>query len=561
MGVVVDRLSHLEVQVEELSRGIREVERRLATLEERARSPGAAISPAPQALAVPEPSAPQIASGVSLIGRTVLVLGGAYLLRALTDTQILPLAPGVALGFVYSLAWIYLADRAAGARKDLSAVFHGAAAAIVAFPLLWESASRFKLLSPALSALGISLVAFLGLVVARRRRLLPLAWISTAGAILTSLALAAGTRSLGPFALLLVVLAVSVFWLVDKRGWSGIVWAAAGAADLIVLVMTLGITIGKSTVGTALALAVQLGLFSFFVGSFFIRILARRQPPGVFEAAQTAVALLLGYGGALAVAGRGSPATLTILFLLGLALAAFCYRFILSQPGTSETPSAWYFSGAALLTLLVAGAGALENASWLWSPLALLSFWAGARLSRLHLGLQGATYILAAAVSSDLLTVGAYAFLARSNLAWPSVSSAFLATLGVAALCARAPATASKPAWWGRVAKVLALSVVVFGAGALLLTRLAPLLAGADAAWLAATRTAVLALAVIALALASRRERFREASWLVYPVLLAGGIKLLIEDFPSGRPSTLFVALAFYGGALVAAPLLRVSSS
>ncbi len=39
-------------------------------------------------------------------------------------------------------------------------------------------------------------------------------------------------------------------------------------------------------------------------------------------------------------------------------------------------------------------------------------------------------------------------------------------------------------------------------------------------------------------------------------MLVAGGFKLLAEDFPAGRPLTLLVALALYGGALILAPRL-----
>ena len=49
----------------------------------------------------------------------------------------------------------------------------------------------------------------------------------------------------------------------------------------------------------------------------------------------------------------------------------------------------------------------------------------------------------------------------------------------------------------------------------------------------------------------SRFRRWPEARWLVYPVLILVGIKLVLEDFPHGQPATLFVALALVGGALL----------
>ena len=77
-----------------------------------------------------------------------------------------------------------------------------------------------------------------------------------------------------------------------------------------------------------------------------------------------------------------------------------------------------------------------------------------------------------------------------------------------------------------------------------------------DAAGLAAIRTVVLAvLTTLLIALPGGVDRV-ERGWLGYVMLALVGIKLLAEDLPRGRPSTLFVALAVYGAALVLAPRL-----
>ena len=47
-----------------------------------------------------------------------------------------------------------------------------------------------------------------------------------------------------------------------------------------------------------------------------------------------------------------------------------------------------------------------------------------------------------------------------------------------------------------------------------------------------------------------------ESGWPLYPVLAAGGPKLLVEDLPRSRPGTVFIALALCGGALIVAPRL-----
>jgi hypothetical protein len=77
-----------------------------------------------------------------------------------------------------------------------------------------------------------------------------------------------------------------------------------------------------------------------------------------------------------------------------------------------------------------------------------------------------------------------------------------------------------------------------------------------DPAALAPLRTLVLAVAAILLAWICRFPRLKEAAWLVYPVLIAGGIKLLLEDVRAGRPMTLVISFALFGGALILAPRL-----
>jgi len=48
---------------------------------------------------------------LSLVGRLFIVLGGAYMLRAMTDAGTIPPAAGVALGLAYGLVWLGLSDR------------------------------------------------------------------------------------------------------------------------------------------------------------------------------------------------------------------------------------------------------------------------------------------------------------------------------------------------------------------------------------------------------------------------------------------------------------------
>jgi hypothetical protein len=82
-----------------------------------------------------------------------------------------------------------------------------------------------------------------------------------------------------------------------------------------------------------------------------------------------------------------------------------------------------------------------------------------------------------------------------------------------------------------------------------------------DAAGLAAIRTVVLAVLTTVLIAPSGGSDRVERGWLGFAMLALVAIKLLAEDLPQGRPSTLFVALAVYGAALILAPRLARRSA
>ncbi len=159
-----DRLATLERKVSDLSSAVTALERRLAELESTPTAPAATV-----AETAPAPGAPDLLVEsstdvtpvyvLSLVGRTCFILGGAYVLRALTDAGTLPRAGGTALGILYAIAWlvpIYRLD-ASASRQRLTAASYGVAMALIAFPILWEATVRenVKLLSPGAAALAM----------------------------------------------------------------------------------------------------------------------------------------------------------------------------------------------------------------------------------------------------------------------------------------------------------------------------------------------------------------------------------------------------------------------
>lgn len=152
---MTDRLIRLEARVEELTRAVEVLADRLAAIEggylqaeEGVQEPERAAGGATPAAQLPAPGGVEERWGpVPLLGRTLMVLGGAYLFRALTEGRTVPAPLGVGLGLVYALVWLVFADRAAARNRRLSASFQGAAFALIAAPLAWEAAARFQVLS------------------------------------------------------------------------------------------------------------------------------------------------------------------------------------------------------------------------------------------------------------------------------------------------------------------------------------------------------------------------------------------------------------------------------
>jgi hypothetical protein len=156
-----DRVSVLEERIDGLAGALERLEARLRLVEERA-SAGAVdlgrltSQPMVTETALPAPLA--LSGPVALLGRTLLALGGGYLIRSTTELEILPGRLVPLLGLVYAMLFVWLADREASRGRTLSAAFFAITTAALALPLLFEATVRFQLLTPPTAALWLPLV-------------------------------------------------------------------------------------------------------------------------------------------------------------------------------------------------------------------------------------------------------------------------------------------------------------------------------------------------------------------------------------------------------------------
>jgi len=569
---MVSEPRELEARIDELARQLGDVRLRLTALEQQRTGPAvSAVSADPERVAEPQaalaagevPAEP--ASWVALAGRGLLVLGGAYLLRALTDEGLVPPGFGLALGLGYVAFWLLAADRRTAPEHAAGSAVAGLVALLVAYPLVLESVVRFRILGELGGAACVLALFWAGLVVARRRALAVLAWVATLGALGASFGLLIGTRRVVLFTAAMLLIAARVEALAFRDRWLGLRWPAAAAVDAaLALALTLALREGgppESYAPLSLEAVAGLGLLLplLYLGGAALRTLLHDRPVAAFEAVQTPVALLLGLGGAsrlLAVAGVNGALVGVEGLLLGLGCYAAAFGAIERRAGQGLTFYAYTSLGVVLAlsgSFLILPPLALAA---LWSLLAVAAAHAGVRYGRATLRSHAVVFLAAAGAVSGLLGGAGRALTAAGGGAPPLGAGALLALAAMAgayALLARAGD--------GEAAQLLPrlFAVALLGLGLLgtLVGALAaPLGATADAGWLAAVRTAGISIAAVVLAAAGRSPRRPELVWLGYATLGLGALQLLADDLPHGRPATLMVALAFYGGALLAVPRL-----
>jgi len=186
-----------------------------------------------------------------------------------------------------------------------------------------------------------------------------------------------------------------------------------------------------------------------------------------------------------------------------------------------------------------------------------------ARFGRLYLLLHGVVYLLVAGIASHALEYGVWAIFA-SPQTWTAPAVVTVAVVVAAALAAWLAARRPQPEGGvpASVMRVVVAVALILTAAGCAVGLVAPLLAGSseggvDLGALATVQTCVLAIAALLIAWGARHGRFREWAWLVYPLLVIIGLKMVAQDFNHSRPATLFIALALYGIALIVAPRLR----
>ena len=500
-----------------------------------------------------------VASAPTHIGHTLLIFGGAYLLRAITDFQFVPTGIGIFMGATYAVFWLFMAYRksAVEAQRTTAAVL-GGLSIILIMPLLVEATQHFQLLSGRQSAAALAVYCTLALGVALKRNLKTLAWLTTAGGIATGIAILIVSHSAYLVAAILILLGLATLWIAYTKDWLGLQWLGAVGAN--------GVTLGLVGLSTTeqwpvepqmAAIFAMLLLLSYLV-SFAYRTHVRDRSVAFFEPMQALTASAVAFIAAI-VAARGGQFGLGTMGVLSVVVGGGAYALAFSPETRRLRGRNFFFYSTLGLVFVLAGSGLLlphNAAAILWSLLAIMMAVLSGRTGRVALSLQCTLLIFAAAIYSGALSTGLQALAGDAGPDWPGLAGNHVIVAIATVACLFIP-VAQRSEHWGRLAglpQLIVLALSVWEVGGLMVVFLAPPLAAAasaepDLAVLASLRTAVLS--AVTLAISSRHLRWPEARWLAYPLLVLVTIKLFAEDFPHGYAATLFVSLAFVGSAVL----------
>jgi hypothetical protein len=522
----------------------------------------------------PAPPSSLLGSPTSLLpalGRALLGLAGAFLLRALTEAGTFSPGMGVAIGLVYAMLWLVWAARTPAARR-LEAALHGLTSVLVLSPLVFEATTSFHAISTWTA--GALLLAFtlFGLAVSWRKDLLIVATFATLAGLGTSAALLVATHDVLPFTFVFLAIAMAMEVSACLNHWLSERWLTASAADLSVLLATWLVTLehglpeGYAAVPHAALLGAQVALLAIYLASTIVRTLLRGFTFTGFETAQCAAAFLISVGGGLQLTShdaRVAPA----LALLALVCAAACYlvSFLMLDRDGEHGRNFHTYSTFGIL-LAVAGSRILLSgaaAAVAWSVLAVAAIWVGGIFLRLTLKVHGGIFLLLSLGTSSALEQAAGLLLGSS--AWPGGAPWAIWGGALTACVCYAIGTrhgaAVTPSWSSRTLRILVAGTAVLlvaGIAAGLLTFAYHLIFGAEAsqAFCATLRTFVLSAAALLLAWAGGRWDRPEFGRLVYPVMALGAYRLIGVDLHQDRTAALFLSLLLYGGALTLLPRL-----
>ncbi|HEY1576536.1 MAG TPA: hypothetical protein VGF82_05610 [Terracidiphilus sp.] len=547
----------------ELSNRVDELEKRVFALEHPKELAGA-IVPAQSQAARPASSgqkfALQTANIFPTLGRAMLGIAGAYVLRALASADAAPKPAVAAVAIAYSFVWLIWAARVSKS-NPLSSAIYAATSTLILAPMLWETTLHFQTFSPVATASALGAFAVLAAALGWHSESQHLLWVAYAATAITAVALSVATHELLPFLYALLLIASvceiprmlrharSMWWLValavDATTW-GMIFIYAGPPE--------SRTEYPRLPSAALVLP-PIILFVIYATSVSVRAILRESSISVLQAIQAMIAFLLAVCAVLYLAPQAGTVTIGIACLI-LAAAGYAAGFrYLRRPAAKRNFHIFSIWSAALLA-----AGTIwtfpHAAPTLIAITALCSCAITIWIDCVMLEMHGALFIVIAAAIS---TLPRFVFATFAG----AVPNAPTLQLGVIVACATAayailqdpPNEKGTRQLWSFIPALVGTS----GAAAMLLCgslSIARLAVPPDLHHIAFLRTFVFSATSLLLAFAGSRWGRPAMTRLAYVSVVFVAAKLLYEDMHHGHMEFIAASIFLFAIILIAVPRL-----
>ena len=447
----------------------------------------------------------QAGGAFSVLGKSMLGIAGAYLLRAVAESSSLPRLAIAAVAIVYALLWLVAAARVHEEEWFASTIYAGTSALILA-PMLWELTLRFKVLPAPVTAAILGIFVIVATALAWKKDQTPVFWVANGTATAAALALAVATHELIPFIAALLLLAILSEYAAIRNH--------------------------QRSVRSLAALAADAGIWAL------IFIYASPQSARMDYPALSAAGLIL-------------PGC--------LLFSAACYAasFVLlsnKADGRNFRVFATWAAG-----LFLAGSLLCLPPFWLAVCLGLAAIAAAAlsaRIAGLTLRFHSLAFLVAAAIASGLLE---YAFNALAGTPPATIGAGAGLVSACAVVCSALGKRGPQESWKQQLLDLATAALAVFALAALLVEGLLFLLAPhitPDAPHIAFIRTLILCALAFALAFSGSRWRRVELTRIAYATLALVAVKLLFEDLRHGQLEFIAASIFLFAITLIAVPWL-----
>ncbi len=554
--------------LELLSNRVDELEKRVHALEHPDAAAATAIKPALTVASVqPEDGAEslQTANIFPLLGRAMLGIAGAYVLRAIAEAGVMPKGVAAAVAIAYAVGWLLWAVRAPRLSVIVPLVY-ASTSAMILVPMLWEETLHFRVIPPAATAGVLGAFAVIAALLEWRRDTSSVLWIVYGTSAAAAIALAVTTHAMLPFVAVLLLVVLLCEWA-RALGRSRPIWPlVALAADLSVWGMIF-IYSGPANaradypeLSAAGVLLPALLLFAIGASSVIGRVFMQKSRITAFEIVQVTIAFGLAVSSVLYFAHAAAMILGFACLMLSSAMYWASYRYLRRRAERHDFRvfSTW---SAALLIAGVLWSLPLSAAGIVLAAVGLAAYFIAERMELPILALQGAVFFCAAASISE---VASYVFGALAG-AQPERSALAAWIIAGTATTAYFVGKDSRDVGWARQALQLMAAFLGASATAALTVHgvltIAKFVIVLDAHHIAFLRTLAISLVSLVLAFTGSRWGRITMTRLAYVALAFVAAKLIFEDLRHGHMVFIAGSIFLFAITLIAVPkLVRVGT-